>query len=138
MAHEITKEFWKNSHFENMRADFPLQCQNSLRWNTPEIVHFQAWKKNILNNIVSKWLFFSLNAVCIVSRWYFDPFLGQKHIQKPTFVSKTQYFRDKLSLFCTEVSFDTTEENQLSYFQNAYFFKILWWLHEPNNQLNCR
>ena len=32
---------------------------------------------------------------------------------------------DKLSSFLTEVSFDTSEENQLSYFQNGYFDKIL-------------
>ena len=31
LVHEITKEFWKNSHFENMRADFLLRCPNSLR-----------------------------------------------------------------------------------------------------------
>ena len=31
VAHEITKEFWKNSHFENMTADFLLRWQNSLR-----------------------------------------------------------------------------------------------------------
>ena len=28
--------------------------------------------------------------------------------------------------YFTEVSFDTSEGNQLSYFQNEYFFKILW------------
>ena len=32
-----------------------------------------------------------------------------------------QYFIDKLSLFLTEVSFDTSEGNQLSYFKNGYF-----------------
>ena len=31
MAHGITKEFWKNGHFENRRAGFLLRCQNSLR-----------------------------------------------------------------------------------------------------------
>ena len=31
MAHESFKEFWKNCHFENMRADFLRRCQNSLR-----------------------------------------------------------------------------------------------------------
>ena len=41
LAHEITKEFWKNSHFENMRTDFLLRCQNTLWWNTPEKMHFQ-------------------------------------------------------------------------------------------------
>ena len=32
----------------------------------------------------------------------------------------TQYFNVKLSLFSTKVSFDTSEENQLSYFQNSW------------------
>ena len=40
--HESFKEFWKNSHFENMRAGFPRRCQNSLRQNSPEMMHFQA------------------------------------------------------------------------------------------------
>ena len=31
MAHDITKEFWKNRHFEHMTAGFPLSCQNPLR-----------------------------------------------------------------------------------------------------------
>ena len=48
------------------------------------------------------------------------------------------YFNDKLSLFLTEVSFEASEENQLSYFQNGYFFKILWWSHEPHNKGICR
>ena len=30
LTHEITKEFWKNSHFENMTADFLLRSQNWL------------------------------------------------------------------------------------------------------------
>ena len=33
-----------------------------------------------------------------------------------------QYSNDKLSLFLTEVSFDTSEEKQLSYFQKLIFF----------------
>ena len=31
MAHEMTKDFSKNSHFENMIFGFLLRCQNSLR-----------------------------------------------------------------------------------------------------------
>ena len=46
--------------------------------------------------------------------------------------------RYELSLFLTEVSFEASEENQLSYFQNGYFFKILWWSHEPHNKGICR
>ena len=34
--------------------------------------------------------------------------------------------------YFTEVSFDTSEENQLSFFQNGYIFKSLWSFHEPN------
>jgi len=45
VTHESQKEFWKNSHFENTRAGFLLSCQNSLRQNTPKMMHFQAWKK---------------------------------------------------------------------------------------------
>ena len=37
-----------------------------------------------------------------------------------------------------EVNFDTSYENQLSYFQNGYFFKILWWSHQPHNKGICR
>ena len=42
MAHETTKEFLKNSHFENMTAGFLQRCQNLLRYFTPEMMHFQA------------------------------------------------------------------------------------------------
>ena len=49
-----------------------------------------------------------------------------------------QYFNNKLSLFLTEVSFGTSEENQLSYFQNGNLKKILWGCHEPYNQVKCR
>ena len=42
VGHESLKEFWKNSRFENMRADFLRRCQNSLRQNNHEMLHFQA------------------------------------------------------------------------------------------------
>ena len=40
--------------------------------------------------------------------------------------------------YFTEVSFDNSEENLLSFFQNDYFFKILWRFHEAHNQVKCR
>ena len=49
-----------------------------------------------------------------------------------------QYFNDKLSLFFTEVSFDTSEENQLSYFQKWLFFQNSLLSHEPYNEVKCR
>ena len=39
------------------------------------------------------------------------------------FASKNQYFNDKLVLFLTEVTFDTSEEKQLSYYQKWIFFQ---------------
>ena len=42
-------EFWKNRHFENMRADFHRRCQNSLWQTSPEMMHFQALKKEHFN-----------------------------------------------------------------------------------------
>ena len=44
MFHESPKEFWKNNHFENMRADFLSRCRNSLRHNSPEMTHFRHEK----------------------------------------------------------------------------------------------
>ena len=55
----------------------------------------------------------------------FWSFLGPWHIQKTNFSSMNPYFNGKLCLFLTEVSFDTSKGNQLSYFQNGYFFKII-------------
>ena len=40
--------------------------------------------------------------------------------------------------YFTEVDFDTSEGNQLSYFQNGHFFKILWSFHGTHNQVKCR
>ena len=40
MAHNFPKEFWKNSHFENMTAVFLLRCLNSLRWEISLIYHW--------------------------------------------------------------------------------------------------
>ena len=53
VPHESFKEFLKNSHYENMRACFLRRCQNSLWQTSPEMMHFQAWKKNILTDIMS-------------------------------------------------------------------------------------
>ena len=45
MFHESLKQFWKNNHFENMRASFLRRCQSSLWQTSHEMMHFQAWKK---------------------------------------------------------------------------------------------
>ena len=42
LGHESFKKFWKNSHFENMRADFLRRCQNSLWQTRPEMMQFKA------------------------------------------------------------------------------------------------
>ena len=41
VAHKSSKFFWKNIHFENMRAGFLLSCQNSLRQTTHKMMHFE-------------------------------------------------------------------------------------------------
>ena len=46
MAHDISKEFWKNIHSENMTAGFLLRCWNSLRWEISLICH---WNIDSLN-----------------------------------------------------------------------------------------
>ena len=40
--HESPKEFWKNNHFENMRASFLRRCQKSLWQTSHEMMHIQA------------------------------------------------------------------------------------------------
>ena len=68
----------------------------------------------------------------------FWPFLGTITYPKDNFCFHESIFQCKLSLFLTEVSFEASEENQLSYFQKGYFLKILWWFHQPHNQVKCR
>ena len=51
VADEITKEFWKSSHFENITAGFLLRCQNTLRWNTPEKMRFTGVKYPFFTHI---------------------------------------------------------------------------------------
>ena len=50
VAHDITKEFWKDSHLENMTAGFLLRCQNWLRYEISLIWH---WNINLLKQIWS-------------------------------------------------------------------------------------
>ena len=66
---------------------------------------------------------FSLNLVCTVSTWYFDPFWGPWYVQKTIFASMNQYFIDKLRLFLTEVSFDFQKETSSPIFKIAIFSK---------------
>ena len=52
VTHESSKVFWKNSHFENIRAAFLQRCQNTLRQTIPWNHAFSAMKKNISTNIM--------------------------------------------------------------------------------------
>ena len=69
---------------------------------------------------------------------YVDDQGGPCHVQKTIFASMYQYFNDKLSLFLAEVRFDTSEENQLSYFQKRIFFQNSLVSNEAQNQVKCR
>ena len=83
-------------------------------------------------------ILFSLNVVCIVCRWYFDHFWRPCHVQKTIFASMNQYFNGKLNLFLNEVSFDTSEENQLSHFQEWIFFQNSLVSQDTHIQVKCR
>ena len=63
----------KNSHFENMSAGFLLSCQNSLRWNTAEKMHYQEWFffTNIAPLIVIALTIFSLCCIYVDDFYYF-------------------------------------------------------------------
>ena len=138
VPYEITKEFWKNTHFETMTADFLLGCENTLGWNTPEKMHFQQSFFFIFTNMAHP-IVIVLTKCSLWCIWrIFLLFFGPWHIQKITFAFKNQYFKDKSSLFLTEVNFDTSEQNQLLYFQNSLFFKILLSFHEPQYQVKYR
>ena len=45
LAHESPKEFWKNSHFENMRAVSFWGVKTHFGKLPLEMMHFQPWKK---------------------------------------------------------------------------------------------
>ena len=49
MANEITKEFWKSIHFENMTVGFLLSCHNWLRWEISLLCHWNidSWKQKM-------------------------------------------------------------------------------------------
>ena len=86
--------------------------------------HTATWLTQLLHWFMGKIvLLFSLNVVYIVSRWYLGKFLGPWHVKKTIFASMNQYFIDKLSLFLTEVSFDTSEGNHFQKFPKWLFFK---------------
>ena len=58
VPHEITKEFWKNSQFENMLTGFLMRCQNSLLWeiclicNWNIVLWVMLWVQTISNQKV--------------------------------------------------------------------------------------
>ena len=82
------------------------------------MMHFHTLKKKIFNNI-------ALNSYKMYSLWYlhhtFIILWGQKIFKRHILLPR---INDKLVLFPTEGIFDTSEENQLSYFQNAFFSKV--------------
>ena len=93
VAHDIAKEFWKNSHFENVTAGFLLRCQKSLRQTTPEIKHFQGWQKYIFTNTAPVIVIVLTKCSLQVKLWkdtfiYFIHYIIKKKIQV---ISKTFY-----------------------------------------------
>ena len=103
---EITKEFWKNSHFRNVTAGFLLRCQNSHRWSTPEKNHFRNVFTFIFTNIAP--LIVIVLTICSLCCIYI--IFWNNTIAKRQICFHKQYCNGKSSIFLTEVNFDTSEK----------------------------
>jgi hypothetical protein len=129
----LKKPFWKyNSWFSSKVAKL---TSANYPWNDA----FSCMEKIIFcNYFLIIFIVITIYVLCIVSGGYYNPFWGPWHIKKSIFATMNWYFIGVLGLFLAEVSFDTSEEKQLSYFQNGYFFKNIWWCHQPHNHVKCR
>ena len=132
MAHEINKELWKNIHFENMTAAFLLRCQNWPRWEISSLKYWFKKAKNVFrsNYGPKKWPKYHLKTILTT--------FSERNKCFWAILVKINFCHAWFQGYFTKVGFDTSEENQLSYFQNGCFFKILWWFHEPYNEIECR
>ena len=118
----LIKEFWKNINFWKNDSRFSTEMSKLTLVNQLWNYAFSGMEKIDLYKYCPL-IHFVLTIVCIVCRWYFDHFWRPWLTQKTIFASINQSFNGKLPLFLTEVNFDTSEENQLSYFQKWIFFK---------------
>ena len=138
MVIKSSKNFEKIFIFEDVTAVFLLRCQNSSRWEISLICHWNidSWKQkmsvgyvmvpNIDQNII--WIQYKLHLVRAITN------MGQYWWKSKNFMPENAWFQG----YFTEVNFYTSLGNQLSYLQNDYFSKNLWWFHEPHNQVKCR
>ena len=70
LVHEITKEFWKNNHFENMTAGFLLSCEKSLRQTTLEITGCPNLYGRMDGSKFTRFPWFPANSLlCIIKRY---------------------------------------------------------------------
>ena len=138
MANGTIKEFWKNCHFENMRAIFLLSCQNSLRWGKSLICHWNidSWKQKLSfgYDIVPQ---NGQNFIYIPYRLHFVRIItirGQ-YCWKSLFLScmKMSHFRGSLPN-----EFWHLRGKPVVIFSKCLFFKNVWWYHEPYNQVTWR
>ena len=138
VPHEIIKEFWKNSQFEIMLTGFLPRCQNSLRWEICLICHwnFDSWKQKLSLGFV-KVPKSNQKTIQIQHKLYLvrtTTIRGEILVKIKNVISENAYFQG----YFTEVNFYISEGNQLSYFQDGYFFKILWWFHKAHDLVKCR
>ena len=112
----------KSEHLSFKKGYFSTMCGHIFG------IHIYFFHKTEIQTVILRCL------VCLNTNWIksYDVIFGKK-----SFFScvKMHHFRGKIPKY---ISFDTSEENQPSYFQNGYFFKILWWCHDPYNQEKCR
>ena len=76
--------------------------------------------------IISEKNWFCANKLKTPQRFSFFAII----IKEAIFVKMKKIIAENASIqgYFTEVCFATSKGNQLSYFQNGYFFKMLWWL----------
>ena len=69
VPHEITKEFWKNNHFENMTAGFLLRYQNLLLSFSRSTGNLQFFSTFNPRHIMSGELNYSLTSPVEITCW---------------------------------------------------------------------
>ena len=103
LAHDMTKEFWKNSYFENMRAGFLRVVKIhfggiALKW----CILMHEKKCFWLTLCCSFWSNKILDTPC-TSKWPSEPQFCERYLSScqkmATFVEKWQFLKLKFSVF---------------------------------------
>ena len=124
--------FWKYDGWFSSELPKPTSVRNKLIMS---LKHWFMEAKNVLDHVMVP-----KDDQNIIERQYWLHLVREINIMgqywwKSIFVMpENVWFQG----YFAEVGFGSSEENQPSYFQKRCFSKILWWFHEPYNQVKCR